>query len=51
MTTQHKTPMRRSSAKDREFEQLLRRAALYAKTQTARDVRVAPRKRVRVAAA
>jgi hypothetical protein len=49
MKAQRKTTTRRNSAKDREFEQLLRRAALYAKTQAARNVAIAGRKRVAAA--
>ena len=49
MTVQRKTTTRRNSAKDREFEQLLRRAALYAKTQAARELATAGRKRVAAA--
>jgi hypothetical protein len=49
MKSQRKTTTRQNSAKDREFEQLLRRAALYAKTQAARDLTIAGRKRVAAA--
>ena len=48
MKAQHKATTRRISAKDREFERLLRRAALYFKMQGARNALA--RKR-RVAAA
>ena len=43
MTAQHKTIGRRISAKDREFEELLRRAAVNAKSQTAANLREVPR--------
>jgi hypothetical protein len=49
MAAQRKTIGRRISAKDREFEELLRRAALYAKRQTQANVPIARRKRVRAA--
>jgi len=48
MTAQHKTIGRRISAKDREFEELLRRAAVNAKSQTAAILR-ARKRRVRAA--
>jgi hypothetical protein len=51
MSTQRENAKRANSAKDREFEELLRRAALYAKAQSS-DIRVvARRKRVKAAAA
>ena len=51
MTTQRKVSRRRFSAKDQEFERLLRRAALYAKRQIARApvVSITRRKRVKAA--
>jgi hypothetical protein len=50
MPTQRKITRRKSSAKDREFDELLRRAALCAKAQSSRGVRVeARRKRVQAA--
>jgi len=52
MTTQRKTSRRRFSAKDREFERLLRRAALYAKRRKiapAPVVSITRRKRVKAA--
>ena len=50
MTAQSKTTTRKNSAKDREFEQLLRRAAaVYAKTQAARNLAITGRKRVAAA--
>ena len=48
MTAQHKTIGRRISEKDREFEELLRRAAVNAKSQTAAILR-ARKRRVRAA--
>jgi len=49
MTAQRKSPTRRISAKDREFEELLRRAALYAKRRPAAELRVERRRRAAVA--
>jgi len=49
MKAQRKTSRRRISTKDREFERLLRRAALYAKRQIAPVVSIARRKRVKAA--
>ena len=49
MKTQRKTIRRRISAKDREFEELLRRAALYLKTPPAADLHANRRKRVAAA--
>ena len=51
MTTHHKAYKRRFSSKDREFERLLRRAALYAKTKIvpAAVVSITRRKRVKAA--
>lgn len=49
MTAQRKTPTRRISAKDREFEELLRRAALYAKKRQAVELPLMSRKRAAVA--
>jgi hypothetical protein len=53
MTAQRKitrrTSARRISAKDREFEGLLRRAALYAKAQPATKLPITSRKRVAAA--
>jgi hypothetical protein len=49
MKAQRKTIRRRISAKDREFERLLRRAALYLKTQPVADLHVNRRKRVAAA--
>lgn len=50
MPTQRKVIRRKSSAKDREFDELLRRAALCAKAQSSRGIRVeARRKRVQAA--
>jgi hypothetical protein len=40
MSTQRKIANRTISAQDREFEELLRRAALYAKAQSSTGVRV-----------
>lgn len=52
MSTQRKNPTSTSSAKHREFEELLRRAALYAKAQSSTGVRAVERgKRVKAAAA
>jgi hypothetical protein len=48
MTAQHKTIGRRISTKDREFEELLRRAAVNAKSQTTANLR-ARKRRVRAA--
>ena len=45
MTAQRKTTTRGISAKDREFEELLRRAALYAKRHPAAELSVTRRKR------
>jgi len=45
MTTRSKVRPRQSSAKDREFERLLRRAALYAKRHGTPAVAVAARRR------
>jgi hypothetical protein len=49
MSRQTKTTERKISAKDREFEELLRRAALYAKRRPATNLRVVRRKRVKAA--
>jgi hypothetical protein len=49
MKDQRKTITRRISAKDQEFEQLLRRAALYAKAQAESNLPMAGRKRVAAA--
>jgi hypothetical protein len=49
MAAQRKTIARRISAKDREFEELLRRAALNAKRLTQTNLHVVRRKRVRAA--
>jgi len=54
MKAQRKASRRRISTKDRElkdreFERLLRRAALYAKRQIAPAVSIARRKRVKAA--
>jgi len=49
MKAQRKITTRRVSAKDREFEQLLRRAALYLKTRAAGNVSLARRKRSKAA--
>ena len=50
MPTQRKITRRKISAKDREFDELLRRAALCAKTQSSRGIRVeARRKRIKAA--
>ncbi len=51
MTTQRKASRRRFSAKDQEFERLLRRAALYAKRKIAPApvVSITRRKRVKAA--
>jgi len=49
MKAQRKITTHRISAKDREFEQLLRRAALYLKAQAAGSVRLARRKRSKAA--
>jgi hypothetical protein len=51
MTAQRKTTGPRISAKDREFEELLRRAALYAKGRRATNLRVVRVRRKRVKAA
>jgi len=45
MPTQRRITRRKSSAKDREFDELLRRAALCAKAQSSRGVRVEARKK------
>jgi hypothetical protein len=49
MKAQSKITTRRDSAKDREFDQLLRRAALYLKAQAAGNARMARRKRSKAA--
>ena len=49
MAAQRKSIGRRISAKDREFEELLRRAALNAKRQAQANLHVVRRKRVRAA--
>jgi hypothetical protein len=49
MAAQQKTHGRRISAKEREFEELLRRAAAYAKDRAAANLRIARRKRVKAA--
>lgn len=49
MTAQRKTPRGKLSAKDREFEELLRRAALYLKGRAATNRRAAHRKRAAAA--
>jgi hypothetical protein len=49
MKAQRKITTHRISAKEREFEQLLRRAALYAKAQAAGNVAQARRKRSKAA--
>jgi hypothetical protein len=50
MPTQRKISRRKASAKDREFDELLRRAALHAKAQRSTGIRViARRKRVKAA--
>jgi hypothetical protein len=49
MTTQPKRTSKRVSSKDREFDQLLRRAALYIKAQAAGNVHIARRKRSKAA--
>ena len=49
MTAQRKAITRKISAKDREFERLLRRAARYAKLQAAATPRVARSKHVAAA--
>ena len=51
MSRQPKTAQGNISAKDREFEELLRRAALYEKNRAAANLRVVRRKRVKAAAA
>jgi hypothetical protein len=49
MTAKRKISRRRISSKDREFERLPRRAALYAKKQIAPVVSITRRKRVKAA--
>lgn len=49
MKAQRKTIRRRISAKDRKFEALLRRAALYLKAHPATELRGNGRKRVAAA--
>jgi len=49
MSPQPKKSGRSISAKDREFEELLRRAALYCKNRDSANLRVARRKRVKAA--
>jgi hypothetical protein len=49
MKTQRKTITRRNPAQDREFERLLRRAALYAKARPAQTLPVVAKKRVQAA--
>ena len=49
MAAQPKSTNHRMSAKDREFEELLRRAALYLKGKEPSTLRVVRRKRVKAA--
>jgi hypothetical protein len=49
MSSHPKSSSRRISAKDREFEELLRRAAVYAKNRSSGNLRVMRRKRVKAA--
>jgi hypothetical protein len=49
MSRQPKSGDRRISAKDRELEELLRRAAVYAKNRASGNLRVMRRKRVKAA--
>jgi hypothetical protein len=49
MSRQTKTTGRKISAKDREFEELLRRAALYLKNRPVASLRIVRRKRVKAA--
>lgn len=49
MSRQPKGSSRRMSAKDREFEELLRRATVYAKNRASANLRVMRRKRVKAA--
>lgn len=49
MSRQPKSSRRRISAKDRELEELLRRAAVYSKNRASVDLRVVRRKRVKAA--
>jgi len=49
MSPQEKITRRRPSAKDRELEELLRRAAVYAKNRASGNLRVMRRKRVKAA--
>jgi len=49
MKAQRKITTHRVSAKERELEQLLRRAARYVKTRAARNARLTRRKRSKAA--
>ena len=49
MSRQPKSNRRRISASDREFEELLRRAAAYTKNRASANLRVVRRKRVKAA--
>jgi hypothetical protein len=49
MKAQRKIITRRNPAKDREFERLLRRAALYAKAHPPLNRSIAGRKRIQAA--
>lgn len=49
MAAQRKAPRRRISAKEREFEELLRRASIYAKNRMATNLHLVRRKRVKAA--
>jgi hypothetical protein len=49
MAAQRKAPRRRISAKEREFDELLRRASIYAKNRAATNLHVVRRKRVKAA--
>lgn len=49
MSPQRKSTGPRISSKDREFEELLRRAAAYAKRRAAENLGVVRRKRVKAA--
>jgi AcrR family transcriptional regulator len=49
MSRQRETARRRISPKDREFEELLRRAAAYIKNRASANLRIVRRKRVKAA--
>ena len=49
MTTERKAPRRKISAKEREFDELLRRAHIFEKNRAAASLHVVRRKRVKAA--